>query len=97
MHLAPVIAGFIPANHCGARRRVGYRNESGNDKTTMLCNNFLIPYYQKRECIYSVYIMASKKNGTLYIGVTGDLPTRVTQHRESLIQGFTKKHNERRR
>jgi predicted GIY-YIG superfamily endonuclease len=97
MHLAPVIAGFIPANHCGARRRVGCRNESGNDKTTMLRNNFLMPYYQKRERIYSVYIMASKKNGRLYMGVIGDLPTRVTRHRERLIQGFTKKYKERRR
>ena len=52
-----------------------------------------MPHYQKQERIYSVYIMASKKNGTLYIGVTGDLPTRVTQHREGLVEGFTKKYN----
>jgi putative endonuclease len=37
--------------------------------------------------------MASKKNGTLCIGVTGDLPTLVTQHREGLTQGSTKKYN----
>ena len=39
-----------------------------------------------------VYIMASGRNGTLYIGVTSDLPGRVFQHREGLIEGFTRKH-----
>jgi putative endonuclease len=37
--------------------------------------------------------MAIKKNGTLYIGVSGDLPSRVTQHKEGLIKGFTQKYN----
>ena len=45
------------------------------------------------ERIYSVYILASKKNGTLYIGVTGDLPSPITQHKEGLIKGFTQKYN----
>ena len=52
-----------------------------------------MPNYQKQERIYSVYIMASKKNGTLYIGVTNHLPTRETQHKEGLVEGFTKKYN----
>lgn len=52
-----------------------------------------MPYYQRTERIYSVYILASKKNGTLYIGVTNHLPTRVTQHKEGIIEGFTKKYN----
>ena len=37
-----------------------------------------------------VYIMASQRNGTIYIGVTSDLPKRVWQHREGVIEGFTK-------
>jgi len=39
-----------------------------------------------------VYIMASGRNGTLYVGVTSDLPKRAHDHREGLIPGFTKTH-----
>jgi putative endonuclease len=39
-----------------------------------------------------VYIMASGKNGTIYIGVTSDLVQRAHQHREGLIEGFTKEY-----
>ena len=39
-----------------------------------------------------VYIMASRRNGTLYIGVTSDLPARVWQHKNNSSEGFTKKH-----
>ena len=41
---------------------------------------------------YYVYILASKRNGTLYIGVTNDLARRVWEHREGLVEGFTKKY-----
>ena len=40
-----------------------------------------------------VYIMANKKNGTLYIGVTSNLVQRVWQHRNKQTPGFTKKYN----
>jgi putative endonuclease len=39
-----------------------------------------------------VYIMASRRNGTLYLGVTSDLPQRAYQHRNGLIEGFSKRY-----
>jgi len=45
-----------------------------------------------REQRYFVYIVASARNGTLYIGVTNDLPRRAYEHREGLLEGFTKKY-----
>ncbi len=40
-----------------------------------------------------VYILASQKNGTLYIGVTSNLLERVNQHKSGLYDGFTQKYN----
>ena len=42
--------------------------------------------------IYYVYILASKKDGTLYTGVTNNLLRRVIEHKKGLIKGFTKKY-----
>jgi putative endonuclease len=38
----------------------------------------------------AVYILANRRNGTLYVGVTSDLPARVWQHRNDLVDGFSK-------
>jgi len=39
-----------------------------------------------------VYILASRRNGTLYVGVTSDLIQRVWQHKHDLIEGFSKRY-----
>ena len=41
---------------------------------------------------YYVYILVSRKNGTLYIGVTNDLVRRIYEHKNNIIDGFTKKY-----
>ena len=48
---------------------------------------------RKKMKSYFVYILASKRNGTLYIGVTNNLIKRVWQHKNNLADGFTKKYN----
>ena len=40
-----------------------------------------------------VYIMTNRANGTLYVGVTTDLIRRAWEHREAVIEGFTKRHD----
>ena len=39
-----------------------------------------------------VYMLASKRNGTLYVGVTSDLIKRVWEHKQDFVEGFTKKY-----
>jgi putative endonuclease len=42
---------------------------------------------------YYVYLLASGRNGTLYVGVTNDLVRRVAEHRDGVVQGFTQKYH----
>ena len=41
---------------------------------------------------YAAYVVASKRNGTLYLGVTGNLVQRVWQHRNGYVDGFSKRY-----
>ena len=41
---------------------------------------------------YYVYILASKRNGTLYIGITNNLEKRIYEHKNNLVKGFTSKY-----
>ena len=41
---------------------------------------------------YFVYLLASKRNGTLYVGVTNDLARRVAEHRDKVVPGFTRRY-----
>jgi putative endonuclease len=40
----------------------------------------------------AVYILSSKRNGTLYIGVTSDLAKRVWEHKNNMVEGFSKRY-----
>jgi putative endonuclease len=40
----------------------------------------------------AIYILASKKNGTLYVGVTSDLVKRIWDHKNDIVKGFTKRY-----
>ncbi|WP_299111610.1 GIY-YIG nuclease family protein [uncultured Winogradskyella sp.] len=42
---------------------------------------------------YYLYILTNKKNGTLYIGITNDLERRIFEHKNKLIEGFTKRYD----
>ena len=42
---------------------------------------------------YFVYILASQRHGTMYVGVTNNLVRRIHEHREKLIEGFTSQYN----
>ena len=44
------------------------------------------------ERIPCVYILASRRNGTLHVGVTADLPARIQQHKADLVPGFARKY-----
>ncbi|MEI9994494.1 MAG: GIY-YIG nuclease family protein [Rhizomicrobium sp.] len=45
-----------------------------------------------KEHVYYVYILASRRNGTLYVGVSNDVMRRTWEHKNDLIKGFTKKY-----
>ena len=72
----------------------------GDDAKFLVCLYVMIgvscsSYYEDKgvsEKKPAVYILASKRNGTLYTGVTSDLSRRVWQHKNDQVEGFTKKY-----
>jgi len=50
-------------------------------------------YVMKTIHKYYVYILASKRNGTIYIGMTNDLQRRVYEHKTGIVKGFTQKYD----
>ncbi|MGB3469200.1 MAG: GIY-YIG nuclease family protein [Erythrobacter sp.] len=54
------------------------------------------PGFLKDTVIPAVYILASKRNGTLYVGVTSDLQSRIAQHRNGTLGGFTAQYDVKR-
>jgi putative endonuclease len=54
---------------------------------------FLIMYDKKETKHYYVYILTNKSNEVLYIGMTNNLMTRVYQHKNKRVEGFSKKYN----
>ena len=49
--------------------------------------------FYNNENQYYIYILANKRNGTLYIGVTSNLVKRIYEHKNNIIEGFSKKYN----
>lgn len=46
-----------------------------------------------RQKLFAVYIMANARNTVVYVGMTGKLPGRIWEHKEKLVDGFTKRYN----
>jgi putative endonuclease len=69
---------------------MGRRNTSGDG------NWCVVLQHTTMDKVYFVYIITNKPYGTLYIGVTGNLINRITQHREKAFEGLSKDYGLRR-
>jgi putative endonuclease len=74
------MAGLVPAIHVGQATCVGPIAIRASDGQAATMQGGW------------VYMMTNRPNGTLYVGVTSDLARRAWQHREGLVEGFTKKY-----
>ena len=78
---------------CESRRRRWRRQESSEHKIDKHSIKTEIRQYRFIMSKYYVYILASKRNGTLYTGITNDLPRRISEHKDGLIEGFSRKYD----
>lgn len=53
----------------------------------------MLNLFQQPEKMYYVYITASKKNGTLYVGMTNNLQRRIHEYKNNMLPGFTSRYN----
>jgi len=86
----PVNAGIPPSSFPRRRESTSGGPSQSQDEAVIPAKagihyNTLVPHQ------YYVYILASKPNGTLYIGMTNNLARRVWQHKQGFVEGFTKK------
>jgi len=70
--------------------QAGIQN-AGQERIDLQIDKFVKPNDKMKQ--YYIYILASKRNGTLYIDVTNNLARRVYEHRNNLVEGFTSKYN----
>jgi putative endonuclease len=63
-----------------------------NERNTTIQQGKWQPEYIRVKLNNSVYILASKRNGTLYIGVTSDLVKRIWEHKQNFAEGFTSRY-----
>jgi putative endonuclease len=75
-----------------AHSGITYCGPFGDDKTRVSFPKVSVGNLKSDSMQYYVYILASKKKGTLYIGVTSDLVKRIYEHKHDLVEGFSKQY-----
>ena len=74
-------------------KKISKHSSEGSKEFDYNNAHYVLLRHGKMNKSFCVYILSSKKNGTLYVGVTSDLIKRTWEHKESLVDGFTKKYN----
>jgi putative endonuclease len=83
--MTPAFAGVTTSAYAGMT--------NARDQTRLRQRKQTFFHWGEQMKNYYVYLLASKKRGVLYIGVTNNLRRRVTEHKEKINPGFTKRYN----